>query len=434
MASVFYFVSDLHFGGDGDLRHCDFTEELIAFLRGLRDKGEDAELIIAGDTFGFWETTTVEGTAKLDKIIADHQAIFDELRRTGEVVAITLMVGNHDYDLACDPGFAPKLAAYNIHLDTAISLSRPVAGRTVWIEHGQQADVFNASPDYGNLYALPVGYFITETVVAGASRLSTFGRGNWLKDIRSVATEQIPDWILSNYFYREMSWVIRAVATVFLLLLAFTLLALAGEGLRVAGVINDNIVINNPLFRSLGFVGNILHVIIVFNMVILFFMLVVAVPGMVVLHDLKSTLRRFQITGSEVSSAAVQSNQPYIDRARTVFVEHPDVAVYLFGHTHDAFLEREPDGRVIANLGTWLKILHRVPVRFGYLPAVYYPTFRLNYFRIHGEEGKVVVSYVEAPKTPQRELTWQQRLVILGKKPPPPRPILVTTVIDTQTF
>jgi len=434
MASVLYFVSDLHFGGDGDLRHCDFTEEFIAFLCRLRGKGEDAELIIAGDTFGFWETTTVKGTAKLDKIIADHQAIFDELRRTGEVVTITLMVGNHDYDLACDPGFAPKLAAYNIHLDPAISLSRPVAGRTVWIEHGQQADAFNASPDYGNFYALPVGYFITETVVAGASRLSTFGRGNWLKDIRSVATEQIPDWILSNYFYREMSWVIRAVATVFLLLLAFTLLALVGEALRVAGVINDNIFINNPLFRSLGFFGNILHVIIVFNMIILFFMLVVAVPGMVVLHDLKNTLRRFQITGSEVSSVAAHSNQPYLDRAREVFAEHPDVAVYLFGHTHDAFLEREPDGRVIANLGTWLKILHRVPVRFGYLPAVYYPTFRLNYFRIHGEKGKVVVSYIDAPKVPQRELTWQQRLVILGKKPPPPRLIPATTVIDAQTF
>lgn len=434
MASVLYFVSDLHFGGDGDLRHCDFTEEFIAFLRGLRDKGEDAELIIAGDTFGFWETTTVKSTAKLDKITADHQAIFDELRRTGEVVTITLMVGNHDYDLACDPGFAPKLAAYNIRLDPAISLSRTVAGRTVWIEHGQQADAFNASPDYGNPYALPVGYFITETVVAGASRLSTFGRGNWLKDIRSVATEQIPDWILSNYFYREMSWVIRAVATVFLLLLAFTLLALVGEALRVAGVINDNIFINNPLFRSLGFFGNILHVIIVFNMIILFFMLVVAVPGMVVLHDLKNTLRRFQITGSEVSSVAAHSNQPYLDRAREVFAEHPDVAVYLFGHTHDAFLEREPDGRVIANLGTWLKILHRVPVRFGYLPAVYYPTFRLNYFRIHGEEGKVVVSYIDAPKVPQRELTWQQRLVILGKKPPPPRPIPAMTVIDAQTL
>jgi UDP-2,3-diacylglucosamine pyrophosphatase LpxH len=430
MPRVIYFVSDLHFGGDGDLRHCDFAEEFVLYLRDLTTRDEDAELIIAGDTFGFWETTTVSGVAKLDKIIADHQPIFDQLRKTGEKVAITLMVGNHDYDLACGPEFAPKLAAYNIRLDTSLSLSREFAGRKVWIEHGQQSDPFNASPDYGNLYALPVGYFITETVVAGASRLAELGRGNWLKDIRSVATEQIPDWILSNYFYREMSFVIRAVLTVFLFLLAFTLAAVVTEVLRVAGVIDSNIFLNNPIFRSLGFVGNILHLVILGNMVILFFMLVAAVPGMFVLHDIKNTLRRFQITGAEVSAAAAHSNQGYIDRARAVFAEHPEAAVYLFGHTHDAFLEREPDGRVIANLGTWLKILHRVPVRIGYLPAVYYPTFRLNYFRIHAEDRRIVVAYVERAKIPERELTILQRVVTLGKKAPPPRPIPATTVIE----
>ena len=430
MAPVLYFVSDLHFGGDGDLRHCDFAEEFVAFLRDLASRKEEAELIIAGDTFGFWETTTVTGVAKLDKIIADHQPIFDQLRKTGEKVAITLMVGNHDYDLACDPAFAPKLAAYNIRLDTAVSLSRDMAGRKVWIEHGQQSDAFNASPDYGNLYALPVGYFITETVVAGASRLAELGRGNWLKDIRSVATEQIPDWILSNYFYREMAWVIRAVFSVFLLLIAFTLAALAAEVLRVAGVIDSNIFLNNPLFRSLGFVGNILHVVIAVNMLILFFMLIAAIPGTVVLHDVRNTLRRFQITSAEVSAAAAHSNQAYIDRAHAVFAEHPEAAVYLFGHTHDAFLERDPDGRVIANLGTWLKILHRVPVRFGYLPGVYYPTFRLNYFRIQAEDRRIVVDYVEVAKIPERELTLLQRVFTLGKKAPPPRPIPATTVIE----
>ena len=430
MARVLYFVSDLHFGGDGELRHCDFANEFIAFLQELAAKDEDAELIIAGDTFGFWELTTVEGPARLDRIIADHQPIFDQLRQTGEKVAITLMVGNHDYDLACDPAFAPRLAAYNIRLDTAVSLSRDLAGRKIWIEHGQQSDPYNASPDYGNRYALPVGFFITETIVAGSSRLSEFGRGNWLKDIRSVATEQIPDWILSNYFYREMALVIRVVLAVFLFLLVITLAALAFEVLRRAGVIDANVVLNNTFMRSLGFVGNILTWVIVVNMLILFFMLVAAVPGVFVLYDIKRTLRRFQITGGSVSSAAVQSNQPYLDRARAVFAEHPEAAVYLFGHTHDAFVEIELDGRVVANLGTWLKILHRVPVRFGYMPAVYYPTFRLNYFRIHAEDRRIVVAYVEVKKKPERELTWLQRIVTVGKRAPPPRPIPATTVID----
>ena len=47
-------------------------------------------------------------------------------------------------------------------------------------------------------------------------------------------------------------------------------------------------------------------------------------------------------------------------------------------------------------MGTWLKILRRVPVRFGYLPSVFYPSFRLNFFHIFADEaGNVVIRYVE---------------------------------------
>jgi UDP-2,3-diacylglucosamine pyrophosphatase LpxH len=117
MAKKFYFVSDLHFGGDGQLQVCDFTEEFIGFLQKLEQKDKETELIIAGDTFGFWELTTVEGTAQLDEIIKHHQLIFEQLKQTGEKIQITMMVGNHDYDLACDPFYKLKLAEYNILLD-----------------------------------------------------------------------------------------------------------------------------------------------------------------------------------------------------------------------------------------------------------------------------------------------------------------------------
>ncbi len=429
MARDYYFVSDLHLGGDGDLQHCDFAGEFIAFLTDLATRDGDAELVVGGDTFGFWELTSVEGLAKFDEIVRHHQAIFDALKKAGARITITLMVGNHDYDLACDPRFAEKLAGYNLTLDTSISLQRRLSGKTIWIEHGQQVDPFNASPDYGNRYALPVGYFITETIVAGASRFSAFGRGNWLKDIRSVATERIPDWVLSNYFYREMGWVIRVVLTVFLLLVAVTVLALAADLLRRAGVVDVNLVLNNPFMRSLGFVGNILGAIIVVNMVILFFVLVVAIPGAIVLHDVLRTLRRFRLAPADFSTLEGQGNETYLRRAREVFAENPDTAVYLFGHTHDAFLARE-DGRVIINMGTWLKILDRVPVRFGYLPAVYYPSFRLNYFHIRAEQGRIVIRYVEIPKEPARELGLLQRIVTFGRRPAMRRPIPAETVIE----
>ncbi|MGA7533263.1 MAG: metallophosphoesterase, partial [Pseudolabrys sp.] len=213
----YYFVSDLHMGGDGQLQHCDYIAEFIAFLKQLEKEGPDTELIIAGDTFGFWELTLVRGVEKLDHIIAAHQAIFDQLRATGARIEVTMMVGNHDYDLACNSEFAAKLRHHNINLDTNLVLIRTIGDKKIWIEHGQQRDEFNAFPDYGKPHALPVGYFITQTFVSGASRHSDFGRGNWLKDIRSVGTMQIPDWVLSNYFYREMSAALRWVLLPFLL-------------------------------------------------------------------------------------------------------------------------------------------------------------------------------------------------------------------------
>ena len=189
-------------GGDGQLQHCDYAAEFIEFLKELEKEYPDTEFLIVGDTFGFWELTLVRGVERLAHIIQAHQAIFDQLRATGARIKVTMMVGNHDYDLACDPAFVELLQAYNIHLDPSLVLIRPVGDKRIWIEHGQQRDQFNSFPEYGNAYALPVGYFITETFVSGASRHSDFGRGDWLKDIRSVGTMQIPEWMLSNYFYR----------------------------------------------------------------------------------------------------------------------------------------------------------------------------------------------------------------------------------------
>jgi UDP-2,3-diacylglucosamine pyrophosphatase LpxH len=57
----YYFVSDLHMGGDGQLQHCDYIAEFIAFLKRLENEGPDTELLIVGDTFGFWELTLVRG-------------------------------------------------------------------------------------------------------------------------------------------------------------------------------------------------------------------------------------------------------------------------------------------------------------------------------------------------------------------------------------
>jgi UDP-2,3-diacylglucosamine pyrophosphatase LpxH len=428
LAQKYYFVSDLHMGGDGQLQHCDYATEFIEFLKELEKESPDTELLIVGDTFGFWELTLVRGVERLAHIVAAHRAIFDQLRVTGARVKVTMMVGNHDYDLACDPAFAEKLRAYNIHLDTSLVLTRAVGDKKIWIEHGQQRDQFNSFPEYGNAYALPVGYFITETFVSGASRYSDFGRGDWLKDIRSVGTMQIPDWMLSNYFYREMSVALRWVLLPFFLLAGATVIAILGEVLRVAGIFDYNIIFHNPLMSRLGIINNVLQVVITINSI---FLILFGIPAFLVERDLMRTLHRFRLHTSHGMSPNLDTEEPYLKGAKEVFQGDNKVAVFIFGHTHAAFLRRlGPAGQVVINTGTWLKLLSRVPVRFGWLPAVYYPSYRLNYFRIELGKDQLVIDYVEIPKTPARELTWLQRFVLLGNAPKPPEAIPTKTIID----
>ena len=56
---TYYFISDLHIGGDEALGVCDYETELIAFLENLAARQEDAELLIIGDIFGLWEFTDI---------------------------------------------------------------------------------------------------------------------------------------------------------------------------------------------------------------------------------------------------------------------------------------------------------------------------------------------------------------------------------------
>ncbi len=68
---TYYFISDLHIGGDESLGVCDFEEQLIEFLEFLGNKqDEQVELIIVGDAFGLWEFTLVEGKDKLDVLMS----------------------------------------------------------------------------------------------------------------------------------------------------------------------------------------------------------------------------------------------------------------------------------------------------------------------------------------------------------------------------
>ena len=415
MSVTYYFISDLHIGGDEALGVCDFEAELIRFLDEIANEKKDIELIIIGDAFGLWELTNIHGIDKFNAIINQFPNIFNAFYRAGEKIKITLLPGNHDYELACYPDFVKALKKYNIRLEQAPAITRSIANRRLWIEHGSQYDEANCSPSFGDPYALPVGYFITSNMVGKAGQLSGRGRHNWLKDIQSVyPTEMIPDWIMSNYFYHEMSPLLRWLAMPFLLLSGLTLFVLAGAFLEYFNITGTNIFLDNSFFNSLGMVGSLFQIILMINAVVLLMALALSLPLGFILRDLKRTLIRF---GIELDPAQLtgEKEDSYIHAAGKVFTGNQDIVAFIYGHTHKPSLQ-QIDDRLVINTGTWLKRFERTPPRFGILPSIYVPVFCLNYFRIYAEDTDIIIDYCKIDKSPEIELTLIQHLMVSRKR------------------
>jgi len=409
----YYFISDLHIGGDAELDICDFEPELIEFLKELEKKEKNTELIIVGDVFGFWELTGVEGIEKLETIAGNHRELFDQFRKTGEKITITIIPGNHDYSLASEPVFLKALAEYNLRLEPREHIIREVEGKKIWIEHGNQHDSFNRAAKFGDPYVTPFGYYVTSQIVSTTGRHATFGKSQWLKDLESVQPlEYIPDWLLSNYFYREMSPVLRWIMLPFLLLFTVSMIAFVGMILEQEAILGTNI-FNREFLDSFGIFGKLFGLILMVDFVIIIFLILLSIPLGLIYRDILKTLRRFGLKFGKGSS--VEETDVYMEAAKKIFDRDPSVAVYLFGHTHNPSL-RKVAGRVIINTGTWLKRLIRIRAWIRLMPDIYYPTFCLNYFRIYGENGRIVIKYQKILHKPPSGLTLLQRAMILGKK------------------
>jgi len=424
-ATQYYFISDLHIGGDEQLQNVPFEDELLAFLRDLEAGPENAELVVNGDFFGLWEFTDLEGMAKFDALVERYPDLFEQLRATGERIPITVMPGNHDYELAAYPEYVARLADYNVTLEQEVVLTREVAGRTIWIEHGQQRDPNNRSPDFGNPYANPPGYFVNQHVTSRAGRLSDRGRYNWLRDIQSVTPmTEIPNWMLSKYFYREMSPVLRYAILPFLLLFNVSAAFLVVFGLAATGIWSAPLAVLDTVLGRLSVIGLLVDLVLVVNVVVIVILFVLSIPAFFVVRDARKTLSRFGLIDlGEPESVA----DKYIEGAREVFAAHPEVAVFVYGHTHRAAVTEVAD-RVVVNTGTWLKRLHRQSVLFGLLPWVFYSSFRLNYVRITEDDGAVVVDYRVIEKPNPNDLTLLERS--LTRKPRLDDPIPARVVVD----
>ena len=425
--AVYYFISDLHIGGDAGLNTCHFERELIEFLQQIAAGPQPAELIIVGDAFGMWELTDTQGASKLAYLASTHQDLFAQFRETGRRVKITLLPGNHDYELACAPSHQAELARWNIVLEPAVHITREVAGRKIWIEHGNQHDAFNRFPDFGNPYGLPGGYFITTHTVAAAAESAAKASSPWLDDLQSVyPNEQIPAWIWSSYFYREMTPLLRWCLLPFLVLFFLSVVVFAGRGLEKVGILRTE-VFRLKLGERFGLKGRLIDWVLWVNGVVISFLLVMAIPLYLLSHDIRSALRRYGVEPAE--GLKIQKEEKYIAAAEAVFQQDPSVAIFIYGHTH-AVSMRKVGPRYVINTGTWLKRLEHVPAHFRLLPGVFEPSYRLNYFTISRKGNSVRVGYEIIPKEPPSDLTWLESLMILGRQPTETDAIPAETVLD----
>jgi UDP-2,3-diacylglucosamine pyrophosphatase LpxH len=411
MAPTYYLISDLHIGGDEQLGQVDCLDELLAFLGDLETSDEDAELIINGDAFGLWEFTEVEGPAKFDALVDRYPELFEQLRSTGERVPITLIPGNHDYELAAYDEYVDLLAKYNVTLQQTVSIERPVGEHVLHVEHGMQEDPNNRIPDFGNPYANPPGYFVNRQITSRAGRLSGRGKYNWLKDIQAVTPmTQIPDWMFSNYFYREMSTWLRFAVVPFLVLFNVGVWYVGIYALDRFGIWSLPMALVQGVLALFGPIGRLVDIVLAANLVVITLLLAISVPLYIFARDVRKTLRRFGL-GSEGTGVGGDPVEKYHERARTVFAENPAVAVYVYGHTHRPAVTEVAD-RLVVNTGTWLKRLQRVETLVGVIPPVYYSSYQLNYVRVSPtDDGRVLVEYEVLDKPDPREETLLQRLL-----------------------
>jgi UDP-2,3-diacylglucosamine pyrophosphatase LpxH len=414
MAKEYYFISDLHIGGDGALDACEFETEMIEFLRMLERDAEDAELIIAGDLLGLWEFTTLSGVDKLHAIIASHFELFRQFQRTGSKIRITVIPGNHDHELATDQEFGAILLAYNMHLEPVVSVVRPLAGRTLWIEHGHQHDDYNRFEAFGNPACKPFGYYVTTSIISGAGQRARNRTEKWIKDIESVyPTEYVPHWLLSNYFYREMSTYIQVLAIPFLLAFSASAFMVLGALLELCGLVAPGRFLSS-FTHTFGMPGYLLDAFFLVGGMAFITMVLFTFPLLIIRHDIRKVLLRYNLDISQ--SLREKKNDEYTSTAERIFREHPDVVLFVFGHSHIASLN-VIDGRAIINTGSWIKRLTRVPSRFFLLPDVYYPSYQLGYFHVLEQNGEIAVNYHILEKRTPHTLSLLQRLSIYGQRP-----------------
>jgi UDP-2,3-diacylglucosamine pyrophosphatase LpxH len=403
-----YFISDTHFGGEGELADVDVLAELKQLLE-TASKDEDAELIIVGDVFGIWEFSDVRGLDSFYEAMNQQKEVLDLLSSYATKLKVTFLPGNHDHVMACYDECKTFFTKLNINLEQSQVIFRQVGDKKLWIEHGNQLDSANAFRPFGDDNSTPLGYYITESLVAAAGKYSKKGKKNWLKNMQSIGSspEHLLRWLSSGYFYYEMAKWLQLIFIPLMIFLGYSSLALIAQGLKLSGLMSKNYLIYNFITEKTSFVGNTLSLIIWADIIILALSLIMAIPFLIIRWDLQQFIKRYKL--SSIYKEYTTNKDGYEREINKILDANSEIDFYVYGHTHN-FSIRQHSNSTVLNTGTWLKSYKRIKLRALILPDIYIPYYQLGYFKLNKNE----LEFNIIPKqTDLSELTLLQKFLIL---------------------
>jgi UDP-2,3-diacylglucosamine pyrophosphatase LpxH len=406
-----YLISDTHFGGEGELAEVDVINELKVLLD-KASKDENSELIIVGDVFGIWEFSDVRGLESFYKAMHQQKKILNLFSSYANKLKITFLPGNHDHVMACYTECKDFFSKLNINLEQSQVIFRQVGNKKIWIEHGNQLDPANTFTPFGDDNSTPLGYYITEGLVAAAGKYSKKGSKNWLKNMQSIGSSpsHLMSWAGSGYFYYEMARWLQIVFTPLMIFLGYSTLALVTQVLKFSGLISKNYLIHNFITEKTSYIGDILSLIIWADIIILAISFILAIPIMILRWDLKQFIFRYKLTS--IYQDYADSASSYRKQIGGILDANPEIDFYIYGHTHDFTITKHNEATIL-NTGTWLKSYKRIKLRGLLLPDVYIPYYQLGYFKI---EAKHLEFSIIPKKTDLSELTRLQKILILPYK------------------
>lgn len=409
-----FLISDLHIWWDNLLDYCDFEDDLIKFLKSLESYSTDTELILVWDIFSMWEISWVEWFWKLQVIIESHQLLFNQFKNTGSKITISLIVWNHDMELLTDIKFKVLLKDYNINLIKTQYAKRQIWWKKIRIEHWNQLDMNNAYEKWGSVEKLPIWYYFNRNLINKIEGIFTNEHSKWLKWFINVHPHSnVPIWLFSNYFYRQMNPFLRYSILPFILLLTFSFITLILSLLQKYNIINWSFFIK-WFSSTFWIVWNIIDFIIFIDIVFIVSFLTIWVPIYLLIFDFIKVVKSYNLPISKVESKKLQ-----ISKIRELIKNQSSYDIFIFGHTHEPNLHYDKidwKKKIIINTWTWLKSFRRIKTWFRYIPPVFVATQDLNYFRIYENNWKVTIQYKQNHKPLKNKFTILERLVTLWSK------------------